>query len=220
MTCSTFALRLEFNMSGEVTLPRVYVIVVNYNGWRDTIECLESLLRSDYPSLTVLVCDNASTDGSLDHIRSWADGNLPATPTGDRMAHMTSPPLPKPVSLTRLARHEFEALPFAPDSHRGTGLVLVDCESNLGFAGANNVALQWTLGREKDALALLLNNDVIIAPGAVRAMVDVATSAPDVGAVGATILRYHDPDRVETLAGARLSRKHGMTTMVSAGADR
>jgi glycosyltransferase involved in cell wall biosynthesis len=56
----------------------LYVVLVNWNGWRDTVDCLESLFRTrHYPSLRVLVCDNGSTDGSLERIRRWAKGDLP-----------------------------------------------------------------------------------------------------------------------------------------------
>ena len=51
-------------------IPRVDVVVLNWNGWRDTIGCLESLQRQDYPHVNVLVVDNESTDGSVDHIRN------------------------------------------------------------------------------------------------------------------------------------------------------
>jgi hypothetical protein len=30
--------------------PKVYMLILNYNGWRDTIECLESVFRNDYPN--------------------------------------------------------------------------------------------------------------------------------------------------------------------------
>ena len=37
----------------------VYVILVNWNGWRDTTECLESLFRSRYyPSFRVVVVES------------------------------------------------------------------------------------------------------------------------------------------------------------------
>jgi GT2 family glycosyltransferase len=45
--------------------PSVCCIVLNWNGWRDTISCLESLRKSDYPHLTILVVDNGSTDDSI-----------------------------------------------------------------------------------------------------------------------------------------------------------
>lgn len=45
--------------------PRVACIVVNWNNAPDTLDCLAALARQDYPQLSVLVVDNASTDGSL-----------------------------------------------------------------------------------------------------------------------------------------------------------
>ena len=38
---------------------KAYVIVVNYRGTQDTIECLESLLKSDYPYFQIIVVDNS-----------------------------------------------------------------------------------------------------------------------------------------------------------------
>jgi len=52
----------------------VYIVIVNYNGWADTIECLESVLRSTYPAYRIVVCDSGSTDGSADRIQAWAQG--------------------------------------------------------------------------------------------------------------------------------------------------
>ncbi len=38
---------------------RAYIILVNWNGWRDTLECLKSLMCLDYPDFRIVVCDNA-----------------------------------------------------------------------------------------------------------------------------------------------------------------
>ncbi|ADI15956.1 glycosyltransferase family 2 protein [Truepera radiovictrix] len=45
--------------------PLVYIVLVNWNGWRDTDACLASLKALDYPNARVVVVDNASTDGSV-----------------------------------------------------------------------------------------------------------------------------------------------------------
>ena len=37
---------------------KVYIILLNWNGWKDTIECLESVFRSQYDHYKVIVCDN------------------------------------------------------------------------------------------------------------------------------------------------------------------
>lgn len=37
--------------------PKVSIIILNWNGWRDTIECLESLYQITYPNYDVIVMD-------------------------------------------------------------------------------------------------------------------------------------------------------------------
>jgi GT2 family glycosyltransferase len=46
-------------------MKRVDVVVLNWNGWQDTVACLASLQRQDYPNFNLLVVDNGSTDGSV-----------------------------------------------------------------------------------------------------------------------------------------------------------
>ena len=41
-------------------LPQVSVIILNWNGVEDTMECLESLQRITYSNYEVIVVDNAS----------------------------------------------------------------------------------------------------------------------------------------------------------------
>ncbi len=50
-------------------------VVVNWNGWQDTVECLTSLRQQDYDGLQVIVVDNGSTNESVRMIREahpWA----------------------------------------------------------------------------------------------------------------------------------------------------
>lgn len=45
--------------------PKVAIIILNWNGKEDTIECLESLREITYPNYEILLVDNGSTDGSV-----------------------------------------------------------------------------------------------------------------------------------------------------------
>ncbi len=47
---------------------KVAIVVLNWNGWEDTRECLESLRLVTYPSKRVYVVDNGSIDGSPERI--------------------------------------------------------------------------------------------------------------------------------------------------------
>lgn len=49
--------------------PRITIIILNWNGWRDTLECLQSVHKINYPNFDYLVVDNASTDGSVAQLR-------------------------------------------------------------------------------------------------------------------------------------------------------
>lgn len=52
----------------------VWIVILNWNGWRDTHACLESLAGLDYPAYRVVVVDNASTDGSEAQLRALHPG--------------------------------------------------------------------------------------------------------------------------------------------------
>lgn len=45
--------------------PLVYIILVNYNGYSDTLECVNSLLKIKYSNYKILIVDNASKDAPL-----------------------------------------------------------------------------------------------------------------------------------------------------------
>lgn len=45
--------------------PLTVIIMLNYNGAKDTVECIESLKRIDYTNYRILIVDNSSTDDSV-----------------------------------------------------------------------------------------------------------------------------------------------------------
>jgi GT2 family glycosyltransferase len=49
--------------------PSVGIVILNWNGWRDTIECLESLSKITYPNYKIVVVDNGSKDNSADNLQ-------------------------------------------------------------------------------------------------------------------------------------------------------
>jgi len=58
----------------EQSLPDVDIIIVNYNGIGYIEACLDSLFRTDYPSFTVIMVDNGSSDGSVELVRTKYPG--------------------------------------------------------------------------------------------------------------------------------------------------
>ena len=75
-------------------LQKVYIILLNYNGWADTIECLESVLRNDYPNYQVIVVDNNSPNNSMNYIKKWVEGKLDVLVNPKQpLRHLSFPPV-------------------------------------------------------------------------------------------------------------------------------
>jgi len=51
-----------------VTTPKVAIVILNWNGYDVTRECLASLSKIDYPNYEIVLVDNGSTDGSPERL--------------------------------------------------------------------------------------------------------------------------------------------------------
>ena len=49
--------------------PSVHIVLLNWNGWQDTLECIRSLEGMAYKNWNAIVVDNGSTDDSVQQIR-------------------------------------------------------------------------------------------------------------------------------------------------------
>lgn len=50
-------------------MPLVYIILVNYNGYKDTTECVNSLKKINYSNYKIIIVDNASFDNSVEILK-------------------------------------------------------------------------------------------------------------------------------------------------------
>lgn len=178
--------------------PKVWVVLVNWNGWRDSIECLESVLRLAYSHFGVIVCDNNSSDRSLEAIAAWAAGTQVYDGPLGPLGHLSTPPLPKPLRCLVLD----DPADFKPEM-ADVPLLLVRTGHNLGFAGGNNVGVRIALSDPACCFVWLLNNDTVVAPLCLDRMVDVAVGDTAIGITGSLISFYFQPDVVQALGGGR-----------------
>ncbi len=182
-------------MAGTAT-ERVYVLLLNWNGAADTLECLETVFRNRYPSYRVIVCDNASHDGSVETIEAWARGEIVSDVEGP-LGDLSRPPVPKPIPYVRYDRETAERGGTPGDPR----LVLIDTGENLGFAGGCNVGIRYALARDDFDYVWLLNNDTAIEPDALTALVDRAREDPRIGMCGSTVPYYDRPHLLWALGG-------------------
>jgi|GEM_PF-3117764 hypothetical protein len=53
-----------------MTEPSVAVIMLNWNGYGDTVECIESLKKVTYNNFFIIVVDNASSGNDVTQLKS------------------------------------------------------------------------------------------------------------------------------------------------------
>ncbi|MGL6043010.1 MAG: hypothetical protein ACRC1J_03725 [Sandaracinobacteroides sp.] len=176
-------------------VPHLGVVLVNYKGAGDTIECLESLMRSDIP-IRIAVVDNASGDGSIERILGWAGGAADYQPPEGKLGRLSTPPLPKPVALVLL--ESAQAVVSAPGDPT---LSVIRSDANLGFAGGNNLGIRHLLLDPAIEAVWLLNNDTVVEPSAARALLLTIRADKTHGMIGTQIRYYHRPETVQALGG-------------------
>jgi GT2 family glycosyltransferase len=184
----------------DTNAPPVYILILNWNGVADTLECLESVFRSDYPSFRVIVCDNSSEDGSVEQIEAWAEGKIDvALPDGKPLSRYPCMPLAKPIPLVIHDRCGAEKGGGPADTD--ARLVIIRNGDNLGYAAGNNVGLRYIRARDDFAFVWLLNNDTVVTPGALSALVRRMVERPEAGLCGSTLFYYDLPEKVQALGG-------------------
>ena len=201
------------SLAASTAYPLVYVLILNWQGWRDTIECLESVFRNDYPNYRVIVCDNGSGDGSLSNIAAWAQGRLDcAVSMSNPLRRHSFPPTAKP--LPHVVYNKTQAERGGEGACENARLVLIQTGANLGFSGGNNVGLRYALARNDFGYIWLLNNDTVIDPGALSALVERMRNDQRSGMCGSTLLYYDDPDKAQALCGATYNKWLGTSRLI------
>jgi GT2 family glycosyltransferase len=176
--------------------PRVAVVVLNWNGWNDTVECLEALQRLDYPDYRVTVVDNGSSDASAERIRQWARGELPVA-----SALVPYDAAAKPAHCVEYTPDQATAGGLEPAeaglvaAQPAQQLVLINVPTNLGFAGGNNVGIRYALALGFPYV-LLLNNDVVVERDTLSTLVACLERHPDWAGVAPKVVQRADPSRI------------------------
>lgn len=169
-----------------MTKPLVSIIMLNWNGYEDTLEALESLYNISYPNYNIILADNNSTNNSIEKISDYAKGKIKVQ---TRYTNYHE----KEVKLTLVDEdqldHEYDNTTTADDKK----LLLIQNHENYGFARGNNIAIEYTRKYDKPEYILLLNNDTIVAEDFLDKLVDEAESDEKIGVVGPKFY-YYDYD--------------------------
>ncbi len=186
---------------------KIYIIIVNFNNWLDTIECLESVLRNDYPDYQIIVVDNNSQNNSMEYIKAWAEGKLNIWIEPDNsLKYLTFPPVAKPIPYIYYTRQDVEKGVISELEKKNDiiniqnittkyPIVFIQTGYNGGFAFSNNLGIKYALEKRDFSYVLLLNNDTVVKKDFLSELVKASINK-NVGITGCKIYLYHDPQKI------------------------
>lgn len=164
---------------------RVYVIILNWNTWEETIACLESVLKLDYKDYGVVICDNHSKNDSVDKLSFWLDGKDLLDMANDKRADLLIPYCQKPQKYRVLRESEMDDAGYVGDC-----ITIIRNSENYGYAGGNNVGIRYAMGDPCCSAVWILNNDVVVTEKSLQNL--VASLDNTIGIVGSKVLNYYD----------------------------
>jgi len=174
----------------------VAVVLVNYRGWADTIECLASVLAQRHRCMQAFVVDNASGNGSVERIAAWCDRPQPA-PHWRKLPQVLRWTLAEQGVIAHC-----EVDPVAtPTAAASAAVTIVRSPNNGGFAAGCNQGVM-VAGVENFDYFWFLNSDTVVTADALTALLARAGREPDIGITGSTIRYYDRPEIVQALGGA------------------
>jgi GT2 family glycosyltransferase len=164
---------------------KVSIVILNWNGWKHTLECLSSLSQITYSNYNIILVDNGSTDGSIEKIRDYVDKKWQQDKNHEEF-------LTQPIHYFEFDRNEL----LNPKNYQGKispftrNFIFIKNEKNYGFAEGNNIAIHLILETMPSEYILLLNNDVIVDRDFLTELIKIARSAANIGIVGPKIYYY------------------------------
>lgn len=179
----------------------VYVVVLNWNGWQDTIECVESLLNLESKVYRIVIVDNGSTDGSLEKIALWASGRAVSLGNPAKLMQRSAP-----IEVVAYDRDKAEGGGDDQEEKRLASLsseqsiVTISNGENIGFAAGANVGIRYAMCR-KGRLIWLVNNDVIVMPDSLDRMTSALSETSSAAAATSQIRYYDRRDRIWNCGG-------------------
>tara|TARA_R110002096_G_scaffold6305_4_gene29262 strand:- start:22909 stop:23940 length:1032 start_codon:yes stop_codon:yes gene_type:complete len=200
-------------------MPKICVILVNFNGWRDTLECLESLRNLNYRNVQVIVVDNCSGDDSLLQL------------------HAQLSKVEEFSSVSQVKRNEFrledgvtvnvstidwqESSSTVGEHGYVWPLAIIESDCNRGFSGGNNIGIRFALSECNAHYCWLLNNDTIVDRYSLdelyRTFRERESAEKPLAFCGSVIMDFDERNVIQSFGGGLVNPYFGTTKSFLAG---
>lgn len=154
---------------------KVTIIILNWNGWEDTTECLESLQQVNYNNFDILIVDNASNDDSINKIKRYCAENH--------------------IFYNRSLHQNVK--PQKNEKKEGLKIFIIENKKNYGFAKGNNIGIKYAINNLNPYFILILNNDTIVTKTFLTELMKPAVK-DEIGICSPKILNFKNPKLIDS----------------------
>lgn len=176
-----------------ISEPKVYILLLNWNRAKNTIDCLNSIFDLDYNNFSVVLCDNDSTDNSIEIIKKELSN--------------------RNISFALLDEGETVG-------NELRSVTIIRNKKNYGFAEGNNIGIQYVVEQADSPYLWVLNNDTKVEKNSLRFLVERMNNEPNVGLCGSLILEYGKEQIVQAIGGGKYNNLLGSTWHLGGGIHR
>jgi len=152
------------------------IIILNWNGHKDTIECLESLVINEKDKYNIFLLDNNSKFESKQKLEKWIKNRFE-------------------FSYKIIEDDQFLNL----NEYSDRTLYFIKGKENLGFAKGNNFIFKKI--KDEFKYILLLNNDTIITENSITNMLNHMNENNKIGALSCDIRNYYNKNKLWSAGG-------------------
>jgi GT2 family glycosyltransferase len=169
--------------------PNLYIVILNWNGNDDTIDCIRSIKMGNYDNYTILLVDNGSAKKNLDELKTWLQVEYKMI-----VQYVKEEAI---LGSDENKERDFESYSSAEK------IILIENNENLGFAAGNNVALKYLMHKDNPTV-LLLNNDTVLLKNTLAELMTFLSENEEFVAVTPQI-RYFNPDNIIWNCGGEIT---------------
>jgi GT2 family glycosyltransferase len=174
-----------------MNFPKVAIVILNWNNWQDTIECLESVFQINYPNYSVILVDNHSQDDSIKNILKYAEGKINVESNFFDYSKVN-----KPLNCQIIKKCEINGKINADKQ-----LTLILNDANDGFAEGNNIGIRYALKNLDADYVLLLNNDTVVDKYFLDPLIKEGEINEKIGILGSKLYYYDNPNVIWCVGG-------------------
>lgn len=158
----------------------VYIIVLNWNNSEDTISCISTLLKQNYIYFRIVLVDNDSTDDSLIKILAFLKKSC------QNYLHLS------------------ESESYLDEEIHTNKITVISATSNKGYAGGNNIGIEYALQSNDCKYIWVLNNDTEVESNSLSLLVSEMERDKEIGILGSKLVYYHNKNVIQGLGGKYL----------------